>query len=135
MPKSTRILHYTWEDLTGLKELDDEPMEGVRLLIRQLMADRFRHEGLLHNYFEVNSCSLLLRPTSDVCVVLYRLLEQYSTSFLYAITAIHSKEIGGPDFSFGDFTQLVAEAFVAKKKNVPIVTGSLPIVWLSTTSP
>ena len=75
--KPPKILRYDWTDLTGLEELDSIEMEDLRLMFREMSGchDLIR-KNVLEAFFLKNATYLLSKPTSDTCVILYRLLEQ-----------------------------------------------------------
>jgi hypothetical protein len=132
--KPPKLLPCTWEDLTGLEELDSEKMEDLRLMFRTMLADGpSSHLGYLQRLFETNAEYILNHPTSDLSVVLYRLLEGASLATLNESVAIswasmHSSY--GLDMTFAQFFFMVEGFFSSRKTPIPVVAGFRPGVYL-----
>jgi hypothetical protein len=132
--KPPRTLNCTWEDLTGLEELDSSSMENVRLMLRSMLGyGPGPHQQHLQRFFEVNSEAILHNPTSDLCVVLYRLLEGVCLGTLGEIIAFSGKSMDSPfgfDMSLLQFFVMVEGFFFSRKTPVPVVAGFRPMVCL-----
>ena len=131
--KAPKVLRYDWTDLTGLEELDSSEMEDLRLMFRTMGAAGIGScKNILQQFFAEHATDLLLRPTSDLSVVLFRLLVQSDKETLnttaFAIT-VKSTPLG-ESLSFGQFVDLVAESFFFTKRPMPIVSGTPPRIWL-----
>ena len=127
--KPPKVLRYDWADLTGLEELDPEDMESLRVMFRTIMANDSLALSVLYKFFNDNATNILLRPTSDTCVVLYRLLEQLPKETLNSTPAINIAQ-SNKSFSMGQFFDLVMESFFFSKRPVPIVSGNPPRILL-----
>jgi hypothetical protein len=127
--KAAKVLRHTWEDLTGLDELDSSEMEDLRLMFRSMFAD---HPNLnrrhIQAFFEKNATYILSKTTSDTCVVLYRLLEPFAPTYLSGITLIGDIFLPplGVTMSAAAFVSLVYESFLFSKRPVPIISGIRP---------
>ena len=129
--KGPKVLKYSWEELTGLEELDSDEMEKFRLMWRAI-NDCFTVD-LIRSLLERNCTHVLSRPTCDLNVVLYRLLEDQSRLLLNTFTAISGSVIASSNddsMSFGQFMSLIEDSFVFSKRPMPIVSGDVPEVWL-----
>lgn len=127
--KAPKVLRYDWADLTGLEELDSNEMEELRLMFREMSGchDLIR-KNVLEAFFLKNATYLLSKPTSDTCVILYRLLEQELKETLNNNVAIAMTL--QCVFSMGQFVDLVTESFFFTKRPIPIVSGTPPRIWL-----
>jgi hypothetical protein len=127
MSKAPKILRYDWSELTGLIELESNELEELRLMFRNLLTSSpNQHRSILQHFFEGQATYLLLKPTSDLAVSLYRLLEQYNLMYLSEVVAIRAKAINFSfdlDMSFGQFIQLVESSFVFRQRPIPVVSG------------
>ena len=131
--KPAKVLRHTWEDLTGLDELDSSEMEELRLMFRSMFSDHpnlNRHH--IQAFFSKNATYILSKTTSDTCVVLFRLLEPFAPTYLSGITLIGDIFVPplGVTMSAAAFVSLVYESFLLSKRLIPIVSGERPGVLL-----
>jgi hypothetical protein len=126
--KAPKKLQHTWEDLTGQDELSPPEMEDLRVFLKTLFASNLMcQKEALQQFFQNNTTYLLLRPTSDFSVVLYRLLEQVPRETLNCTTAFVIPE---ETISMGQFMQLVENSFLVNRRPVSIVSGTPPGICL-----
>ena len=131
--KAAKVLRHSWEELTGLEELDSNEMEELRLMFNSMFADStYLNRSHLQAFFEKHATYILSKTTSDMCVVLFRLLEPSALSYLATVTLIGDIFVPslGVTFTAAQFHTLVYESFVINKRPVPIVTGFRPMVSL-----
>jgi hypothetical protein len=121
--KKTRILQYTWEELSGLEELDGI-FEEVRLWLRLLISTK-DHSRCLRAFFQVHGETFMDYPASDLAVIFYRLLEFQTIETLKGVTAIEL-QIGS--LSCLQFAEMVEACFFTKP--IPVVLGILPRINL-----
>jgi hypothetical protein len=131
--KAAKIIRHSWEELTGLEELDSNEMEELRLMFNSMFADSpYMNRWHLQAFFEKHATYILSKPTSDMCVVLFRLLTPFAPSYLATVVLIGDIFMPslGTTFTAAQFSTLVYESFAINKRPVPIVTGFRPVVSL-----
>jgi hypothetical protein len=129
--RGPKVLRYSWEELTGLEELDSDELEKFRLMWR-VINDCFTAD-LIRSLLEYSGTDVLSRPTCDLCVVIYRLLESQDRLLLNTITAISGSIIAPSNddsMSFGQLMSLIEDSFIFSKRPIPIVSGNVPRIWL-----
>ena len=134
MSKPPKILRYDWSELTGLIGLESNELEELRLMFRNLLTSNpNQHRSLLQHFFEGQATYILLKPTSDLDVSLYRLLEQFNLMYLSEVIAIRAPVVNYScdlDMSFGQFMRLVESSFVFRQRPIPVVSGLRPMICL-----
>ena len=134
MSKPPKILRYDWSELTGLIGLESNELEELRLMFRNLLTSNpNQHRSLLQHFFEGQATYILLKPTSDLAVSLYRLLKQCDTIYLCEVLAIRAPGVNYSydlDMSFGQFMQLVENSFIFRQRPIPIIFGLRPTICL-----
>ena len=131
--KAPRILRYTWEDLTSPEEIDNIFIDEIRRILLLIKANGSDKEFLQY-LFNSQAGYILTCPSSDFCVILYRLLKDLPEEVLKTTIAIHTEFMfdspheDGPTMSMFQFLKLVESCFTIKP--IPLVSGEVPRIDL-----
>jgi hypothetical protein len=130
MSKKARILGITWNDLISREEQKLDPIDDLRRSLLDHLAnpiDGFTNQ--IQMLFDCYKDHFWRSLTSDFCVILYRLLDQFPNEILKTYQ-IKVSNYPPDEISLLDFKSLVETAHIANKKLVPIVLGNIPGVNL-----
>jgi hypothetical protein len=128
--KKPRVLGITWDDLISCEEQKVESIDAIRIALCDYLAHQ--NEGFTCQFqilYDKHRDHFWKHQTSDFCVILYRLLSQFSNGIL-ANYFIKISDYPPDDMSLAAFCSMVKHAFSCKQKPVPLMLGITPGVIL-----
>lgn len=115
-----RMLKYTWDDLTGINEINDIFIDKIRITFLQIQANG-DPLNYIKNLMDSEIGYIFCCPGSDFCSILYRLFEKLPADTVRTAHCINSSLACETPISIHQFMEMVRIAH--STRSIPTILG------------